>query len=186
MEDNGKRGMLTKFFSLLEDINQLDAEEEYKAIKEKIPLLAEYIERLVIQDSEKRLIELDINRDFVDELKQNIHKFYNDFFEPFNIYEIFKYLFKKNSQMYRKRIYQLNHFFGIVQSKWTKMHLDKNIILKLNVFSMLYLDYYESFALFLRPFMVKLLTERRKVKITFFLSSNDLYKFLFPFYFQRK
>lgn len=160
-------------------MKMLNKKKMYDELKRKIPMFNKCIQSLIMR-SEKELKDLNIESK---NTKKEINIFYKKFFECFNnIEEMLSFLFKDINQLYRKRIYQMNHFNGLF--KKVLEDFDEKTILKRYVFLNLFLDYYESFALFLRPFLVKLWEKERNEKVRDDYTSSVLYQYLFPSFFR--
>lgn len=170
------------FIEFIQEIEKFRKENNYSEVRNRLQNLNKFIES-IIEYSKSEFRKYEIKLEEIEKIESKIGEFYEKFFECFNNeLKGFKYLFEENPQIYRERIYQLNHIFGYIMRKWTK-NFKENMVLQLYVYSKLYLDYYESFALFLEPFLRKRFEKKRGKKVLYRVHSNSSYKFLFPIFF---
>ncbi|MHA1249357.1 MAG: hypothetical protein ACTSRP_05140 [Candidatus Helarchaeota archaeon] len=182
MESYSVSKNLKKFIEFMEEIEEFRKKDNYKEVIDRLEELNKYIESIKEESIEEIKKYLDNSKD-IEKIENAIETFFDEFFDCFNTEtESFKYLFKECLQIYRERIYQLNHTFGYIMRK-LKTDLKENKIFQLYIYSMLYLDYYESFAIFIEPFLKKRFEKNRKKDVKFKIYSNNAYKFLFPIYF---
>ncbi len=187
-----------RFMFFLKEIKDLNKNGNYEEIREeKISELNKYIYSVIWHSQEElkslqfdqKKKYLEFNQNEIEEINGEIELFLKRFFNCFKKKEdSFQYLFTLINQLYRKRVYQLNHFRGYFEGDLND-YLDKKPIFKCYIHLNLFLDYYESFALFLKPSLAKLWGEKRKsqkIRARFNYKSSDLYQYLFPSFFKTK
>ncbi|MHA1756846.1 MAG: hypothetical protein ACTSVV_08760 [Promethearchaeota archaeon] len=173
---------------LIKDMLDLNNQKKVKELKEKIPEWREYIDSIIKKQKDK-LKEL-TNPQKVSEFERKIENFYDDFFKCFKenkTRESFKYLFSEEitNPIYRKRIYQINHFQGIFNEILERNKIKP--IVKLYIFFKLYLDFYETFSIFLTPFLHKMWSTKINPNLKFKnYKAREVFLYLLPnfFYFE--
>ncbi|MHA1249350.1 MAG: hypothetical protein ACTSRP_05105 [Candidatus Helarchaeota archaeon] len=168
-----------KFLILLEDLkNTLDTKSDidwikFKQIQKDIKIINKYINSIIdkqkeylnklfdnTQNNKLQKIESEIDRFYNKFFKTKNHQIKNDYQEISNLFNFlflkFPKKFSKENFDYLNRIYQLNHFNGILEKEiFKKIESDpstKNLpkfikrlnYLKTYLYLELYLDYYES------------------------------------------
>lgn len=171
---------INKFIPFLKELDSLNENEEYVIIRKKIMTLNKYINSIITRSKdnlEKLRCGLTTNK-----IDEEIKRFYTNFLKCFDTTkQVFRFLFKTVNQLYRKRIYQMNHLNG--HFKRILNELGEKPIFERYIFLNLFLDYYESFAVFLRPFIVKLCEKEQNRNFRANFTANELYRDLFPLYF---
>ena len=175
-----------RFRDILREMGSYNDSNNFQGLYKKIPDLIKFMKEIIAY-TKKKLIKIDHSNDII-RIDQQIKEFYDKFFRVFkdNYNDLFSYLFEETRDIYRKRVYQLNHFHGYLSKNHNlKEFLDKNIDFNLYLQLNLFVDYYESFAIFLRPFIYKIykdLERDRYIKDDY--NTGLIYQFIFPQFFK--
>ncbi len=174
-----------EFCNILKEIEESKTKGNYIAVKDQLNHLNKFLES-IINASERILKNLNYN---AKEFKEQTEIFYENFFSKFNnnVEDGFSYLFDdvQTPQVYRKKIYTLNLIWGSIESSWKyREEKDSSYLsiipsLKIYFYLKLYLDYYESFALFLEPFILKIYRIKRRLNPRLTSNPTNLYPLLF-------
>jgi len=170
-----------KFKPFLRELNEKKESLEMEDLLNDINELNKYISHLIVSARE----DLETAGYDVETIEKSFEKLFIEFYESFNKNNsaIFKYLFKdRENQLYRKRIYQINHIAGIVRRHWSE-DLEKRPNLKLYIHLSLYFNSYESFAHFVFYLIKKIWEKQNQHKIAKekdTINANHLYRYLLP------
>lgn len=185
MDEYNIKTHFAEFCTLLKEIEDFNNQGNYIVVKERLEQFNKFV-KSIINKSEQILKNFNYN---ATEFTRQTETFYENFFLNFenNIEEIFFYLFNESQtpQIYRKKIYTLNHLWGSIESSWKyQEENDPNFLsikpsLRIYFYLKLYLDYYESFALFLEPFILKIYQINRELNPRLTSDPSNLYPLLF-------